>query len=175
MQQKQFPGMDIAASLMAKLDQIDTRQVNGSSRVIATVDFDGGSFVCELGAIDKLACMVHEITIQSDRTEALTSEQLSSMSDDLASRLSYLLEPVSTIEFDQEATVLQMRSSPPSQNESEGGKTCSYFEILARPREILMVRYQKQPGEPRQRASMTFTREVIGRIASDMLATIQTI
>ncbi len=167
--------MDIATSLMDKLDQIDSSQMNGSSRVVATVDFDGGSFACELDAIDRLACMVHEITIRSDCTEALTSEQLSSMSDDLASRLSYLLEPVSTIEFDQEATVLQMRSNPPSQSETGGGKSCSYFEILARPKEISMVRYQKQSGEPRQRASMTFTREVIGRIAGDMLATIQTV
>ena len=172
MNQKQFAGMDLASRLASLLDQVDGSVLTSTSREMVKLDFDGGSFSCELQAVDKLACVAHEIMISSERTKDWTSDKLTAASDDLSSRLNYLLEPISTIEFDREAEVLQMRSNPPGSDTSTGENCRSYYEVLARPGSITMARYLKKSGEPRQRAPMTLTREVLGRIASDMLATV---
>ena len=118
---------------------------------------------CEIEAADSLACSLHWIDYTSSVLSQLADHALKDFSDQLASRLTYLLEPISTIEADPD--VVQLRSQPPSCNSEDGSR--SYFELLARSSRLRLVRYHKQVGEPRQEVTMHLTHEVVARLFLD--------
>ena len=97
----------------------------------------------------------------------VTAVDLERIGNDLASRVTYLMEPIRPIEIDADACVVQMRSTPP-QKDDDGR---SYYELLVRRGgEIALTRYRKEPGTPRQQIPATVTREVLLRLAGDFSA-----
>lgn len=120
---------------------------------------------CELSALDTVGCAVDGLTVSTGRLAQATVEQLKRISDDLGRRLTYLLEPVALLEVDADRCSLQMRSNPP-QKDDDGTR---YYELLVeRGGQVGLCRYQKQPGQPRQRVSALVTREVLLRLAGDL-------
>jgi hypothetical protein len=118
---------------------------------------------CEIEATDSLACSLHWIEYESSVLAQLADNELREFSDRLASRLTYLLEPICTIEADPD--VVQMRSQPPSCNAEDRSR--SYFELLARSGRLRLVRYHKPVGEPRRETPMHLTHEVVARLFVD--------
>ena len=57
-----------------------------------------------------------------------SAEELKRLGETLASRLTYLLEPIGAVEFDPEGCVVQLRSIPPHKDDDKS----SYYELLAR-------------------------------------------
>ena len=89
----------------------------------------------------------------------------------LAERLTYLMEPISPIEIDAQACVVQLRSQPPQQDDD--GR--SYYELLVRRGgELALTRYRKENGGPRQQVPATVTREVLARLVGDFCAVLDT-
>ena len=164
MNQSLFPGSQIVAELDCHLSKVNT---NISSTNPVTVECVCGQekLKVELHSIDSLACVAFDITYTPAKSQKWFSDRITKISDDLASRLNYLLEPICPIEFDREAAILQLRSKPPCQCESN---IKAYFELVVRDHELCLRRYSKQSGMPRERSSMTLTREVLGRIVTDM-------
>ncbi len=118
---------------------------------------------CEIETADSLACSLNWISYSSSVLEQLADQALKEFADQLASRLTYLLEPICTIEADPD--VVQLRSQPPSCNAEDRSR--SYFELLARSGRLRLVRYHKQVGEPRQETTMHLTHEVVARLFLD--------
>ena len=58
------------------------------------VDGDGFQLTCEIAGVGTLGCAVNYLTVKSERLAGSTTDQLKSQAEHLASKLTYLLEPV---------------------------------------------------------------------------------
>ena len=124
---------------------------------------------CEVDQCDQLAIAVYELALESGELKSAKLPKLQAASKALCDRITYLLEPISPIETDAEGCVVQMRSTPPQQQED--GRF--YYELfLRRGGSITLHRYEKQPGSIRKRVAATLTHEVLGRLIDDFDKTI---
>lgn len=124
-----------------------------------------GRVDCRLTAVDQLGCSFEHLTVTTDRLAQATSAELKELCEKLSRRLNYLLEPIRPVEVDQEHCMVQMRSHPP-QKDLDG---TTYYELVAqRGGQIRLCRYHKQRGQVRRVIAATVTREVLGRLASDL-------
>jgi len=131
---------------------------------ILNVDHDGQRFACELVAIEPLALSFASFTLSTDSLAGATPEMLHAISERLAARLTYLLEPISPIEIDAEQSVVQMRSMPPQRDEH---RTCYYELIVRRGGELSLCRYEAATGQERTAVPAHVTREVLLRLVDD--------
>lgn len=126
------------------------------------------TLICNLAAIDALGVSVERLAVESTRLGGKPVEELRAMSDDLAGRVSYLLEAIAPIEVDSDSCTIQMRSVPPYRAEN----ATSYYEVLVTQSAISLLRYKKGRGEARIAEPFAITREVLYRLVSDFLAVI---
>ena len=132
-----------------------------------TVDLQAGNqqLSCRLTALDSLACSFTRLALQSEMLSGKSIDELKSIAEALASRLTYLLEPISPIETDAEGCTIQMRSNPPSKD----GDRTSYYELLVAKRgELSLVRFTRTAGQPREAVPAHVTREVLCRLTGDL-------
>jgi hypothetical protein len=123
-----------------------------------------GRLVSELIAVDAIGCSFRQLVYLTDKWAETTVNELKQLCQQLAERLTYLLEPIEALETDSEHCVVQMRSRPPTR--VQGG--ASYYELVAsRGGELTLVRFEKVPGKPRTIIPAHVTREVFERLASD--------
>ncbi|MBI3839493.1 MAG: hypothetical protein HY288_16355 [Planctomycetia bacterium] len=122
---------------------------------------------CQLVALDSLACSFTKLALHADTLAAMSLDQLKRTAEQLSTRLTYLLEPISPIEVDAHGCVVQLRSNPP---QKETDRT-SYYELLvSRSGELSLCRFSRAPGEQRQIIPSQVTREVLARLAADFSA-----
>lgn len=127
----------------------------------------GGELQCDLDDIDKLACRFRRLALHSSQLAAADARRLEEISRGLSQKLTYLLEPIRPLERDPEAGVVQSRSWPPARSPEQG--TC-YYELLAeRGGALTLTRYAKRPGEVRRQQPICVTREVLYRLADDLV------
>ncbi len=130
-----------------------------------TIDTEVGQVAAQIQDLDRIGCTFSSLAVRSDRLAGATPDQMRQVGDDLAGRLSYLMEPISPIEIDREGAVVQLRSQPPQQDDD--GAT--YFELLVRRDGLTLERYQKAVGAVRQKVPAQVTRVILGRLADDMV------
>jgi hypothetical protein len=131
------------------------------------LDHAAQHLVCELEAVDSLACAFTRLSVTGDRLAGATMDELATAAETLSRRLTYLLEPISPIEHDADRCVVQLRSNPPQKE----GDRASYYELLVcRSGEVSLARYAKQPGGQRELVPAHVTREVLLRLAGDFAA-----
>lgn len=127
----------------------------------------GQRVTCELEALDSIACAFTNLSVSSNVLAGATPSQLKQLADHLSRQLTYLLEPISPIEADDEQCVVQLRSNPPQRDSAH----TSYYELLVRRGgDIHLCRYAKQTGQPRQVIPANLTREVLLRLVGDFSA-----
>jgi len=131
-----------------------------------TVDVENGRIELRLTDVNPLACSLDRLTYTSAQLSGAAFDRLKDVSGQLRRRLSYLLEPLATIEADDQLQTVQMRSCPPRRDE-EG---VSYYELEVRPNEISLCRYQRSAKHPRHVTPTTLTRETLYRVAEDFAA-----
>src|SRR4051794_15311095 len=140
---------------------------NGLGRLEA--DTPSGKLEAHLTAVDAIGCAFESFAYKTNKLAGSTVKDLKMLSDSLTAKLNYLLEPISAVELDLESCTVQCRSSPPQQ----GDDGRSYYELLVRKGgEILLCRYQKQPGQVRKVIPAQVTREVLARLAEDFVAAV---
>ena len=122
-----------------------------------------GPLQVELTEVNALACRFTDFRVQVESLADADAERVQQVAGDLANRLSYLLEPVRPIEFDQESAVVQMRSLPPTTVD----KSTRFYELIVRPGEMSLCRYEKLTGEIRRVIPADVTREVLARLVDD--------
>lgn len=131
-----------------------------------TVDTENGRIEVEVNDVNPLACSLDRLTYKSARLSDAPFDRLKDVSGQLRQRLTYLLEPLATIEADDQLQTVQMRSCPPRRD--DGG--VSYYELEVRPDEISLCRYQRSAKHPRHVTPTTLTRETLYRVAEDFAA-----
>lgn len=159
--------MSLAAQLLAEL------QAAVGQTSLPLVVADGQRTVrCRAMQCDPLAATIDELSLETSELAGATVAQLQAASQSLSQRVNYLLEPIAPIETDATGCSVQMRSNPP-QRDDNGRR---YYELLLRRGgEVVLCRYEKQPGQPRLRVPAALTHEVIGRLVDDFSSTVDAI
>jgi hypothetical protein len=130
---------------------------------------DNGMLEVVIASADTMSVAFTAFAFHSDRLASAETAKLSRIADVLASKLTYLLEPLRVVEVDGNAGAVQMRSHPPYQRD----KQTKYYEVLVqRGGAISLVRYERLPGEPRQPIAAHVTEEVFYRLADDFAAAV---
>jgi hypothetical protein len=154
-------------TLQYQLEQQLASLGGGPARVC--VESPPRTLVCDLADHNSLAVSLNQLQLRTSELANASTVELKRISESLAARLTYLLEPISPIEIDTTGCVVQLRSSPP-QCDDDG---LAYYELLVRRGgEITLARFRKDSGAERQRIPATITREALLRLAADMNATI---
>jgi hypothetical protein len=154
--------MNIQSLLEHELRQL----ASGSAATVAVAD-GPRKLACDVVEHNSLAVVFNRLRLVTTELASATAIDLERISNALAARLTYLMEPIRPIEIDVDACVVQLRSSPP-QKDDDGR---SYYELLIRRGgEIALSRYRKDAGTPRQQIPATVTCEVLLRLAGDFEA-----
>lgn len=139
---------------------------SGSERTLDVAEADL-RLRCDLTATDTLGCAFTQFEVHSSKLANASIDQLKKVSEALAARLTYLLEPIKLIEVDADQCVAQLRSSPP-QREPE---MTTYYELLVRRGgELSLCRWSKTRTSERQLVPAQVTREVFLRLVADFSA-----
>lgn len=142
--------------------QLNSLGSGGAATV--TVKASPRRITCHTLERTSLAVSFQRLELSTTELAGASAADLQRISKSLADRLTYLLEPISPIELDAEACVVQMRSNPPHRDDD--GR--SYYELLVRRGgQISLMRYRKENGSARQQIPATVTREVLVRLAND--------
>ena len=158
--------MSLKQSLQIELNQLSVQGGRGTFSVSVVP----GTLECEIEHLDQVGCAFQHLTLHSDRLAAAPVDQLKDLAQDLAGRVTYLLEPIGLFEIDSESCVVQLRSVPPSRH----GHDASYFEVLAQKGgSVNLKRYEKKPKLPRQQVVAEVTREVLYKLSDDLVAAVE--
>ena len=149
------------------LHQLDGPTADGA--VLSSAD-GGDRLTLRVEQVSTLAASVWELSLTTDKLAGAPMERVRELADELSQRVNYLLEPITPIESDAEACVVQMRSTEPDHS-VEG--VASYFEVLVKTGgTISLRRFEKPRGAMRKPLAMTLTKEVIGKVVADFLAAV---
>ena len=152
--------MSLADDVQRALDRV---QASGSGSLNVAVP--PGNLRADLSAVDRVGCSFRELALHTDALQGADTRRLEQCASAIASRLTYLLEPLRVLEIDDQARVVQLRSVPPSQQ----GDLRSYYEVQVREGgSIILRRFEAVRGRPRRHVDAHVTREVFARLADDL-------
>jgi hypothetical protein len=139
---------------------------SGGAATVA-VEAQPRTLTCDIVERNALAVSFNQLRVATAELASADAAKLERIGKALAARLTYLMEPISPIEIDADACVVQLRSNPP-QRDDDGR---SYYELLVRRGgEIALTRYRKENSGARRPITATVTREVLLRLARDFCA-----
>jgi hypothetical protein len=128
---------------------------------------EGHSLRCRVTALDTLGCAFQTFEVENAALASVSMNGLKQVAEALSRRLTYLLEPISPIEVDNDQCVVQLRSNPPQKDDNG----TSYYELLvAAGGRLSLCRFNKAAGNPRHRITAQVTREVFLRLVADFAA-----
>ncbi|WP_296461659.1 hypothetical protein, partial [Rubinisphaera sp.] len=100
-----------------------------------------------------------------------TNDAIKRWADDLSRRITYLLEQIGPIEFDDQAGSAMIRSNQPTQLPSGA----VYYEFVlqsASKNAVTINRFEIVKGQPgRKRVTLQLTHEVLVKLVNDLLDT----
>lgn len=139
-------------------------KVGSGGPATLAVDDRPRSITCDIVERNSLAVSFNVLRLSTTELASADPTRLERIGKTLAEKLTYLMEPISPIEFDAEGCVVQLRSNPP-QRDDDGR---SYYELLVRRGgEIALSRYRKENGDARRAIAANVTREVLLRLVND--------
>lgn len=121
--------------------------------------------------VEAIGCEVASLTVSAPSIAGIAVDELKAWSTRLASRLTYLLESLVPLEVDEENGEVLLRSEQPQTLPS--GR--EYYELLlaaAGTDSVRLTRYRSEAGVlGRDAVEMLLTRDVVGRLVDDVIAT----
>lgn len=153
-------------TLQSKLEQ-ELKNLGNGAAASVSIDESPRKLTCDVTERNALAVSFNELRLATTELASAVPANLKQLGQSLAEKLTYLMEPITPIELDAEACILQLRSNPP-QRDDDGR---SYYElVVARGGHIALRRYRKDNANARQPVSATLTREVLLRLVADFCA-----
>ncbi len=160
--------MSIKTKIDNQLNRLAPAFANSDQPQRLNLTVDGDSLVVELTAVDQLGCAFLQLALETDKMANAGIDDLRQLAERLSSQLTYLLEAISPIEVDEDASIVQLRSNPPHRDDDG----TQYYELVVRRDGLSLCRYAKPPGQIRRVVPAHVTREVIGRLADDFAAAV---
>jgi hypothetical protein len=123
-----------------------------------------------LTALDTVGVAFDAMDFATASRPEWTPEALRAWGERLAGRVTYLMEPFRVLEVDAEGGEVSLRSQSPTARDQRR----SYYEIrLSRPGALRMERFTfDEAARQRRRSSCQLTREVLERLADDIVASL---
>ena len=142
-------------------------QLFGTSQAgLHVVAFPGGSLECCLLQANPLGCEFDYLQLNGLAVPQISNSDFSDKANRLASRLNYLLEPISVIEVDAQRQQAILRSTKP---QALATKQRRYYELAVQGNsQIRFARFETVPGQARQRVPAVLTQEVLVRLIGDL-------
>ena len=156
--------MNSARKLLDALSALDESTISPQSPRRIAVDSQLGEWELVVEQADALAFSLSSLAVASPDLRNKEQSQLKQISQQLADRLQYLLEPIALIECDLETATMQVRSDPPSEDEDQS--RC-YYELLVKQQGLVLKRFRTASGAKREPIAMTLTAEQIRRLCND--------
>ena len=123
---------------------------------------------CEANCVDALACAVTQLEVAEDRAPALTTEAVARWADRICGKVTYLLEPLRTLEIDRRAHSALVRSAEPTRR---GDNLCYYEMLVTGDHHVSLRRYSAQPAlRRRQAVPFMLTNDQLEKLLDDLLA-----
>lgn len=126
----------------------------------------------DVSAVDMLSCTLQELRLNVQTLNNSGLDTLKEWAEALCNRVTYLLENLGPLEFDQNGTQVLIRSTPPNQ-QPDGTK---FYEILLQSRsggQFVLRRFCSEQGTTgRDLVDMHLTHEVLARLVDDLCDTI---
>lgn len=142
--------------------QLERLQTQSAEREVIDVRLPGGRLYCPVAMVDRIGCAIHQLSWEVDQGHRDIA-RIRQVSEQLASQIRYLLEPLALIEIDTEQLEAQVRSAKPHRDRQGS----SYYELLVSPRGLRLQRYSAPRGSARQPIPMQLTHEVLRRLIED--------
>ena len=140
--------------------------------VRSTVSDGGLTLEIDLLTVDSIGCSFDQMALVVPGMSGAAFDALKAWAQGLSQRITYLLEQIGPLEFDEPAGEVLIRSTPPSQLPSG----TQYYEILLQSQgggRFTLRRYESVKGQPgRQPAPLTLTHEVLLKLVDDLVDTI---
>jgi hypothetical protein len=160
--------MSLSKKIAAALD--DMVACPGTPGVRAEVfdDPHGLALEVEVPSAVGVSCRCLEFTTAARRS--WTIDELRAWGDRIAARVTYLMEPLLVVEADAEAVQVAMRSKSPTTR----GDRRSFYEVrLNRDGSLRMERVVfDEATRQRQTTPFQLTREIVERLADDLVASV---
>lgn len=135
-------------------------------------DSTGIQLTALVAAMDSLGCAVTEIEVFVPQLQSAAFDVLKQWAQHLSQQLTYLLEQLAPLEFDESGGQVLIRSTRPDQL-PDGTQ---YYEIILSQHgagNFLFRRYMATKGQPgRVPVDMILTRQVMLKLVDDLEATI---
>lgn len=138
-----------------------------SPRAVGWTAEGGPTVEADLTAVDSLSCALRELRIGAPELAAAPIEALREWANQVCQRVTYLLEPVGSLEADTEARAVLIRSTPPATIE---GRKAFYEMWVKAPGVVSLRRYLRAPGAgERQAIDLQITQEALLKLVRDII------
>lgn len=139
---------------------------------VSVSDSTGNLIAVDFTAIDSLSCSFTELRLSLPSLSNVAFDVIKKWAEQLSQRITYLLENIAPLEFDEDAGEAIIRSTPPSQLPNG----TQYYEIMLRTHsagQFSLKRYRSTKGQPgRDTVDIFVTHEVLLKLTDDLLDTI---
>ena len=150
--------------------EVEFSSIGSGGPVVLTVEDPPRTITCDIVERNSLAVSFNVLRLTTTELASADAGRLERVGKALAKKLTYLMEPISPVEIDAEACVVQLRSNPP-QRDDDGR---SYYELtVRRGGEIGLTRFRKENGDARHPIEANVTREVLRRLVGDFCAVLE--
>ncbi|WP_339613107.1 hypothetical protein [uncultured Rubinisphaera sp.] len=161
--------MSLSQQLQQELNRLSAQgPIAGCSLVFAEAS---DLLEVDLAALDTMSCAMNELRLTLPRLQNGTNDAIKRWADDLSRRITYLLEQIGPIEFDDQAGSAMIRSNQPTQLPSGA----VYYEFVlqsASKNAVTINRFEIVKGQPgRKRVTLQLTHEVLVKLVNDLLDT----
>lgn len=130
------------------------------------------SVALDVAAVDQLSCALREIRLDAPHLSTAGFDTLRAWAGRLCGRVTYLLENIGPLEFDEAAGTVLIRSTQPDR-QSNGSQ---YYEILLSTSgngHFALRRYRTEKGRTdREQVDMHLTHQVVEKLVNDLAATL---
>jgi hypothetical protein len=126
----------------------------------------------EVTAVDALSCALREVRLDAPHLATAGFDVLRDWAARLCGRITYLLENIGALEFDESAGTVLIRSTPPDR-QTAGNQ---YYEILLQSSgngQFALRRFRTEKGRTdRDQVDMHLTHQVVEKLVNDLADTL---
>lgn len=123
-------------------------------------------------SVDSMSCSLKEIRVNVPALTQATFDKLKEWGQKLCQRVTYLLENIGPLEYDEDAGQVLIRSTPPDQNKAG----TRFYEIILSSHSnghFSLKRFESQQGQNgRTQVDIQVTHEVLRKFIEDLLDTV---
>jgi hypothetical protein len=167
--------MSLSLDLAAALTPL-TGQSFAPPYTVSVTDAAGLSLAIDLLAVESLGVSCEELRLTAPTLTGAPLTVLQKWAAGLCQRITYLLETLHPLEFDDQGQQVLIRSNPPDTSSSPGH--AKYYEVILSSLgggRFALRRYQAEPGVPgRTPSPLRITHEQLAKLVNDLAATLPT-